>query len=69
MKKFIACLLLWLLATGYCEARTFGCFAGILDYSNERDSEIDYKNYSIINKQKNTTNFMPFVGCGITFDF
>lgn len=69
MRKFIVCVLLSFLATGYCEARTFACFAGVLDYTSEPDVEVDYNHYQIFNRQQHNTNFIPFMGCGISFDF
>jgi hypothetical protein len=69
MKKFIVCIILSFLATGYCEARSFGCFAGVLGASNERDIEIDYNHYQIFSRHQHTTEFLPFIGCGVSFDF
>jgi hypothetical protein len=51
------------------EARTFGCFVGVLGASNEHSTEIDYNHYQIFYNKKSTSEFLPFLGCGVSFDF
>ena len=66
MKKLLLVLLLF---SAQCEARTFGCFMGVLGVQNERKVEVDYMHYQVYSSTKHTSEFLPFVGCGISFDF
>lgn len=66
MKKL---LLILLLLTNECEARTFGCFMGVIGAGSEQTVEVDYMHYQIFSRTKHTSEFLPFLGCGISFDF
>jgi hypothetical protein len=66
MKKLLLILLLF---TAQCEARTFGCFMGVLGAKTERSFEVDYLHYQVYSRSKHSTEFLPFAGCGISFDF
>lgn len=52
-----------------CEARTFGCFAGVLGASTSQSLEIVYNNHELFYHKKHNTDLLPFLGCGISFDF
>lgn len=68
MKKIILTLVTLFVAIN-CEARTIGCFVGVLDASSSQSLEIVYNNKELFYHKKHSTEFMPFLGCGISFDF
>lgn len=68
MRKFIMCLII-ALSINQCDARTFGCFAGVLGMDSEQKLEVDYMHYQLFYHKKNTLGVLPFLGCGISFDF
>lgn len=68
MKLFISILFI-LLTIGTCQARTFGCFMGVIGAGSDHSVEVDYNHYQIFSRTKHTSEFLPFLGCGISFDF
>ncbi len=68
MKGFLLALIIFL-TIGTCEARTFGCFMGVIGAGNEHNVEIDYMHYQLYSRTQHATEFLPFIGCGISFDF
>ncbi len=68
MKVFIFTIAI-LLTIGTCQARSFGCFMGVLGMSMDRSVEVDYMHYQIFSRTKHTSEFLPFLGCGVSFDF
>jgi len=67
MKKLL--LLGLLLLTTQCDARTFGCFMGVLVAGSEKKVEVDYMHYRLFSVTKSTEELLPFAGCGVSFDF
>lgn len=58
-----------LLTMSACEAHTVGCFMGIIGVQNERTMEVDYRHFQLYSRTKYESTFLPFIGCGIGFDF
>lgn len=58
-----------LLTIGTCQARSFGCFMGVIGAGSDHTVQVDYNHYQIFSRTTHTSEFLPFLGCGISFDF
>lgn len=68
MKKIAICFIAFIIAS-QADARTFGCFAGVLGASTSQSIDVVYNNRELFYHKKHTTDLLPFLGCGISFDF
>jgi hypothetical protein len=69
MRRITIVFMALLVTASQAQARTFGCFAGVLGASTSQSLEIVYNNHDIFYHKKHTTDLLPFLGCGVSFDF